>query len=175
MSLRSIIFGTFELPIHASVGLQQNYQPKPDDELITLENGDEILAYSADEMDVVEVSGDGVIPPGFDSLDFRQPMYVSFTKVKSMASSSHIIVLPTKRRTDSGSTPFARALVNDNWVDVSIDIVSDTATLGQPAGATQWMVYWFPKYWAWVSRPVQGGGRGNDFNWSLTVREKPNG
>lgn len=175
MSLRSLIFGTYELPMHASLNLQQNYSPKEDDEYLTMENGDEKLRYSADEMDIVEVSGNGVIPPGFDGLDYRQPMYVSFSKAKSIESSSHIIVLPIKRRSDTGSTPFGKALINNHWVDVSINLVGDTATLGQPAGASKWMVYYFPKIYAFVTRPVQGGGRGNDFNWSLTVREKLDG
>lgn len=177
MSIRSILFGSFALQVHASLDLQQNYFPKHNRTYIQLQDGDEVQQKSFSGLIDAEITGKGIIPPGLHSLDFDNPMYVSFSKARRIRGVTTAIVLPTKRRSDAGSEPFAKALTQAGQViDVSMSMAGDTANLVDPGvPVSEYFVYYFPKIYAWVEEPTEGGGRGNDFNWSIRVREKKNG
>lgn len=175
MMPRSLKFGSFELPVHAAINLDTQYTPKHNRAYLTLANGDEIVRKTFSGLYYVDVSGNGIIPSGLNGLDFDAPMTVGFTKAMELSTTSTSVVLPAKRRSDSGSEPFAKAIsASGKIIDVDMTLSTNTVTITPPSGVTvsQYVVYYFPELYGWVEEPVQSGGRGNDYSWSIRFREK---
>lgn len=118
-----------------------------------------------------EITGTGYIPVGLVNLDFTQTQVVSCIAPKAVTQNTNVVTLPTDRRTDTGSLPYARALVSGKWQSAASSLVGDDLTITDPGGATQFQGVYFPEITCMVQEPREGLNIGTGFNWSITAEQ----
>jgi hypothetical protein len=114
------------------------------------------------------IGASGWIPPGLDGLDYTGTLELRSTQISNMQSAGLVFTLPTTPRPDL--TPWALALVGDQWVDAGVSTLAGVSTVTAVAGATLYQVLWLPVYTVSADRPTKtqaGGGQ----SWAITWEE----
>ncbi|WP_330114924.1 hypothetical protein SA496_01255 [Pseudomonas sp. JS3066] len=120
--------------------------------------------------EAITVSGQGWMGPGFDGLDFTQPLELRCTKPLELETPSLVGQLPTQWRPDV--PPWAFAWVEGELVRTSISMVDMAYTLTAVAGATSYRIHWMPVYTVFCPKPERGmQAEDNTHDWSFTAEE----
>jgi hypothetical protein len=118
------------------------------------------------------ISGQGWIPPGFDLLDYAEPLEMSCIALRAITSGSNVITLPAARRTDRGFEPFAYATVDGGKRDTPLALSGDTATVATVTGAAFYTVCYYPKLTVFADPPTQRHDAIADkYSWDFEARE----
>jgi hypothetical protein len=116
------------------------------------------------------ISAQGFIPPGLDGLDYSAPLELRSTQVSSMQSAGLVFTLPSTPRPDQ--SPWAFALVGDQFVDAAISTVAGVSTVTVVPGASLYQVWWLPVYSVFATRPPKSQSSASaSHGWSIAWAE----
>jgi len=131
----------------------------------------QIYAGSQNKL-LVELSAtDMPAPAGLASLDPAQSYTLRCGAPRTLAGLTHVIALPTARRTDAGYEPRGWAVVNGRRVLTPCNVAADTATLDAVTGASGYGVDYYPEIAGLVDFEDTANGGQARYAWRLTVRE----
>lgn len=168
---RDLIIGGITVSQDARISINQTYKTLSAISNRRLANGSLVSRNTWNGKLETMITCTGYIPSGLQSLDYTSTMTVSCIAPKGISSASNAITLPTTRRTDAGSLPFGRKLVNGKWEDASSSLVGDVLTITLDASATQYQAVYFPEFTAIVSEPNDGLNIGQGFSWSIKAEQ----
>lgn len=172
--MRKINFqlGTVAVPVLAAgTEIKQNYSPLGGRALIRTLNGTGVRQSHWRKTKIV-TTGTGWIPAGLQELNYDQSMVLKCSAARQQQSGSNVFALPTTRRSDVGFTPLGAALVNDSWVESSVVVVVNTATVQIVPSATGYRVVWFPEFTVHADPPTEDNDLAEaTFSWTLTAEE----
>lgn len=173
MTIRTLEIGGLQLPIGASHGIEQNIEPFGGSSLLRMMAGNGVKQTHWKRLRV-RISGNGVIPPGLQALDYSQPMTIKCAGVRSIVSASNIITLPAARRSDTGYEPYGLAqLPRGDMVGTICNVVGNVATLAAVTGAIGYAACYWPQLTVFADEPtervdVRRGAR----SWDLIAEEQ---
>jgi hypothetical protein len=137
--------------------------------LLRMSNGAGVKMTRYQKM-VGSISGQGWIPPALDGLDYSGPLELRSTQVSSMQSAGLVFTLPTTPRPDQ--SPWAFALVGDQFVDAAVSTVAGVSTVTAVVGASLYQVWWLPVYSVFATRPPKSQSSGTaSHSWSIAWAE----
>lgn len=178
MSVRSLLINGLAIPLHAALDITQSYTPLQASSRTRTRDGSLKPRTVWRGKVSTTISASGTIPPGLQGLDFGQPITLGCIEHDAITvdAPTTAVALPSKRRTDAGSTPYGRALLMmgsvPNWVSTPVSMAGDTANITPVASAVQYQVVWFPELVVWADPPTQTKeGHGPGFRWQLTAEE----
>lgn len=121
----------------------------------------------------VTISASGLSPLGLQDLNYLEPMTLKCGEPRGVRSSSNVISLTTKRRTDAGYEPKGFAyLANRAAVETSISISSHVATLGAVSGAIGYAVFYYPQLSVICNPPDESfQQQDGSVSWTLVAEE----
>lgn len=130
----------------------------------------ETIAWSGKLRTVIR--GHGWAPSGIEGIDYGQDVVIKCAAPRVISSTSNVITIPSARRSDTGHTPTATAIVAGQLVATTISLVGDVATLGVVSGASVYRVQYYPQIIARAVLDDQGTDTGAaTHSWSLTAEE----
>lgn len=113
------------------------------------------------------ISGQGLMPPGLDGLDYSQPLELRSTQVNSMQGTGLVYTLPSTPRPDKA--PWALALVDGRWRSTPCSTVDGVSTVTAVTGADAYQVWWMPVYSVKAQRPPKQ--QSTTHSWSIAWEE----
>lgn len=113
------------------------------------------------------ISGQGLMPPGLDGLDYSQPLELRTIQVNSAQGTGLVYTLPSTPRPDKA--PWALALVEKRWRATPCSTVDGVVTVTAVAAAEAYQVWWMPVYSVYAQRPPKQ--QGNAHSWSIAWEE----
>lgn len=166
-----LILGGVRVPIHASMEFQQSYEPIGGHAMHRLNNGTLVKQFRWRKI-ATSITARGTIPPALLSLDYDGTLVMDCAAPRSLGGTGLVYSLPAARRTDTGYTPRARALVGERWVPAQIDITDHVATLTAVANAVQYQVWYWPRLTVYCEPPSeQTDTMEADCGWTLNAEE----
>lgn len=171
LNVRVLIVDGVEVPVQASHGFTQRYLEQESKARRRFLGGGLWQRKVWGGKIRTEISGDGVAPAGIQELDTDNPITLACVASRGINSASNVIVLPAARRADTGSEPFGFAVVDEQMVPTTCNVVTNTATLGVVAGANQYQVRYFPLITVLADPLEEDLSRGGSTGWSLTCEE----
>lgn len=159
------------VPQHAALDLEQTYEP------IGGYTTRRMLSGAGSKQTHwlklrTTIRGSGWIPAGLDGLDFSAPMELKCIKPRAVTSAANVFTIPAARRSDAGYEPAGRALVDGQWVESSVGMVGNTATVAAVAEATQYQVLYYPQLQVIADPPREVlDASGAAYSWSLNCEE----
>lgn len=173
MTVRTLLINGAPVPLMASLDVQQNYTPLQAVYRQRTADGtlDQTALWSGKL--AVETVGSGRIPAGLAAVDFLSSFTLACISHRAINSASATITIPSARRADTGSTPYARALVGSTWIDAEVaSLVGDVMTITPVTGASQYQAVWFPLLTVRADPPVESkSSRGPEFQWVLNAEQ----
>lgn len=168
--------GGITIPLDSVIGgLHQTYQQAQPRTLKRKVNGDALLLDGAASNKLrTRISGRGWVIAGLDGLDYTQVMTLKCIKPRGINSASNVISIPAARRSDTEFLPLGFACLSDGQrIPTTIDIVSDTATLGVVSGAVIYQVEYYPQLQVNIVQPPDESFDRSDvnFTWSIVAEE----
>lgn len=168
MSQPKIILGGIPLVLHAGVP-DLSEEPIGGETLLRMSDGTGVPMTHWQKM-AGSISGQGWMPPGLDGLDFSQPLELRSTQVNSMQGAGLVYTLPSTPRPDV--SPWAFALIGDDWRPTTCSTVAGVATVTAVAGAEAYQVWWMPVYSVKAQRPPKQQSSGSaTHSWSIPWEE----
>lgn len=165
--------GALEIPNRAALDLEQTYEPMGGETTLRTIDGTGIKQTTWAKTRIT-ITGGGWMPPGLSALDTAGQLVVACIVPRAInCDASRQATLPTGRRSDSGHTPWAWAIMPDGSVLASeVSIVSHVATVAAVTGAVGYQVLYYPQLTCWVNRPTESGSRTEGgWHWSITAEE----
>ena len=172
-TVRQLVVAGVDVPVWAMIDISQRYEPiQATTRRRFLDGGGWQRTTWNGKLRTV-ITGSGVIPAGLGEIDYTTSFSLWCVAHRSVQHASTGILIPSARRTDTGSTPYGRALVGDKWIATDVaSIVTDTVNLVAVSGATQYQVCYFPKITVFADPPFEDKPQhGPTFGWSLTAEE----
>lgn len=164
------MIGGIEIPIRSSHSLVQNYDPVQSVARLRMSGGNLVQQTAWSGKLSTQISADGVIPAGIQSLDYSQSIIIKCVAERTVASVSNVITVPSERRADYGVE--GRALLDGVWQSTPVVMSVDEATLTVVVGATQYQAIYWPELVCFCDPPSETrNARTNDYGWSLTGEE----
>lgn len=118
-----------------------------------------------------EVSAQSTVPPGVEDMVRDQEFALSCIQPMVVNGASTTIVIPAARRSDTGYTPVAHAIVDGVLTSTSISISTNTCTLGTVSGADSYRVTYWPVLTMRGDVNVSFDRYQGLYNWTLTAEE----
>ena len=171
MTVRTLIVGGVTVPLHAGYEITQNYEPLQARTVLRYASGTAVLRETWTGKIATEIRGRGAVPAGLQSVDYSAAVEIACVGHRAVTSTSNVITLPAARRTDTGSTPYARAWVGDDWQTTNVTVVTNTATCDVVASATAYQVVYFPKISCFAQPPQEDYTQNTGFGWVLRAEE----
>lgn len=165
--------GSITLPRLAGLDLEQTYEILGGESILRTISGTGIKQSTWSKLRTT-ISGGGWIPPSLASLDATTQQTVACFVARAIpCDGSRQATLPAARRSDTGYTPWAVALMADGSpVLTPVSIVGNVATATSVSGATGYQVHYMPQITAWVSRPSESGNRSDaTYRWEIIAEE----
>jgi hypothetical protein len=162
--------GAVQVPLAASLGLQQSYEPLGGYTLLRLMSGAAVKQQHWLKLRT-NISADGWIPDALQALDYSASMTLKCVAPRAVVSASNTIVLPAARRSDAA--PFGFAVMADGSLrDTPGSLAADTLTLAVVSGAIRYVAHYYPQLTVFAEPPstrfdVAGASAG----WVLTAEE----
>ncbi|MOA18674.1 hypothetical protein D3C78_1390080 [compost metagenome] len=117
-------------------------------------------------------SGSGWLDPGFDALDYSQPLELLCVKPRAMDGTGLTFALPPAEQRRSDEQPWGLARVGDRWVETALVLAGAEAQLTAVAGATAYRVCWYPRYVVFTNGPASDFDESTGlYDWSLTAEQ----
>lgn len=172
MTIKTLVLGTVEVPVWASMALTQRYTPIEAASVLRFMSG---TAFKQSRWQKIstQIASRGNVPPGLDALDYTQPMTLKCIAEKSIVSPSNVIVLPAARRSDAGHVPhgFAENAAGQ-LIRTPLALAADTATLTVVSGAVRYVAMYFPQITVYAAPPqLDIDEAAASFGWSLDAQE----
>jgi hypothetical protein len=168
--MRYLIIGGIEVPLKASYGLSQDYEPVQAVNRPRMMDGSlkQQTAWSGKLKTVI--SGNGNMPPGIDTLDYSSAITIQCIAEQAVSSVSNLISVPSARRADYGVE--GRALVAGVWQSTPVSLSVDTATLTIVPGATLYQAVYWPELVCYCDPPSQKrNARTSSYSWQIQAEE----
>jgi len=166
------VLDNIEVPIECFEGFNQSYEELTASGIIRMSDGTAIKQTAWKGKIKIQTSGNGWAPVGLTGLDYENSMLFKCAIPRAIDDATVNITLPAARRSDSGYTPIGFAVVNNELVETTINIVTNAATLGVVAGATAYRVHYWPELTVFVKEPPENWDRsGNSFGWSFEAEQ----
>lgn len=176
-------FTTFELgtvivPIHSAYELSQTYEPLGGFATIRMLNGAALKQQNWEKIGTT-ITGNGVIPPGLEGLDYSLSHLMKCAAPRAVTSTATVIVIPAERRTDGEFAPTGWAYTDPEgknrglWEETPIiSTVVDTVTLTPVVGALNYQVRYFPEFEVFAEKPNQNiDVHPKTQGWTLTAEQ----
>lgn len=168
--MRSLIIGGIEIPIRASHVLSQSYTPIQATSRPRMADGTLKQQTSWGNKLETEISADGVMPAGLQSLDYSQSIIIKCVAERAISSGSNVITVPVARRADYGVE--GRAIVGNTLVKTPVVMAGDVATLTTVAGATLYQAIYWPELVCFCDPQSETRGvRSADYGWTFKGEE----
>lgn len=131
------------LPAHAVGKIVQEYSPIGGFSTMRLGAGTAIRQARWRKL-ATTLSASGLIPPGTAAINWDLPVVLGCVEPRSIQSVSPVITLPAARRSDAA--PYALAVADDGRKlrATPVSVAGDVATLDVIAGASAYLVYYYP-------------------------------
>ena len=193
MSYRKLIFQNttsgspqVDLPVHATLELTQSYEPLYARTTYRHLDGSAAVRQQWSGKLATEISGRGIIPPGFSQLDFDDSMRISCIQHRSVTSTGTTITIPAARRSDVQHTTKAGTLATGSWYARAWDgdtysTATGTTSTGAPnvvnitlvtgESHDHYEVIYLPKLTVVCERPVESYQQNEGWSWSLRAEE----
>ena len=165
--------GSIEISRLAGLDLEQTYEIIGGETILRTINGTGIKQSTWSKLRTT-ISGGGWLPPGLATLDATTQQTVAcFVPRAIPCDVNRQATLPAARRSDTGYTPWAVALMPDGSAqETAVSIQSNVATATAVNGALGYQVNYLPSFTAWVSRPSESGNRGDaTYRWEIIAEE----
>lgn len=166
--------GSLSIQLLAALDLDQSYEPIGGESIFRTASGLGIK-QSTWAKTRITTSGSGWMPAGLESLDVNQQLVLACIVPRAVPAdfSTRQATLPTKRRSDSGGTPWGLAIMPDgSVVQTSATLAGNVATLAAVTGAVDYVAMYLPQFTVWASRPTDSGQRGTaSYAWQLVCEE----
>lgn len=167
------ILGGITVPVECFAEFDQSYEPLERTSIRRMSDGTGRKQTAWDGKLIVKTSGSGWAPLGLSGLDYQNPLLFSCADPRSITAASNIITIPAERRTDAGYTPIGFAIVNNELVETSLSLATNTATLGIVSGATAYRVHYWPEITVLVKQPLENWNKsGNAHGWSFDAEQE---
>lgn len=164
-----LLIGGIPIPPHAGIS-SQRYEPLGGSTLLRMASGAGKKRTHWNKLKTT-ISGSGWLPLALQSLDFSSPIQIACIQPRSLGSpTSRVFALPSNRRTDVA--PWGWALVGHEWVEVSLVLQGDQATLSEVTGASLYQVNWLPLLTVYMEDPSSEMNLdGATYNWTIDAEE----
>jgi hypothetical protein len=166
------------VPVHVSAaGLTQSYQELVSQTLYRKMDGSAAVRRSWKGKIRTDIQGRGLVPHGLQALcTATGTVTVSCIGHRSVRSASNVITIPAARRTDTGSTWYARKWNNDVYTSATGTTTTGaphTVTITLASGETNegYEIVYGPKLTGYPSLSEETYTQNDGFSWSLTVEE----
>lgn len=176
--------GGIKVSPQGALSFSQSYSDEEGSSILRMMSGAAIKQSAWSKLNVT-TTGTGQYPPGLGALDYTQPLTMKCAQPREVTSASNVIALPAGRRTDTGFTPIAFALLSPTggdslldprWQPAELALASNIATVTPVSGALQYQVWYWPQISVFAKlQPVdwsgQPAGSGHAYSWTLEARE----
>ena len=166
------------IPVHGNAaGLTQTYTDLRAQTLYRYLDGGAAVRRQWSGKVRTEISGRGVVPAGIAALcSATGAVTLSCIGHRSVRSQSNVITIPAARRTDSGSTWYARSWDGDVYAAATGTTSSgapNEVTITLASGETHdgYEVIYFPKIVGYPELSQEGYTQNDGFGWTLVVEE----
>ncbi len=175
-----------ELPVHATLELTQSYEPLYARTTYRHLDGSAAVRQQWSGKLATEISGRGIIPPGFSQLDFDATMTIACIQHRSVTSTGTAITIPATRRADVQHATKAGTLTTGSWYARAWDAdtystATGTTSTGAPNTVTislatgeshdHYEVVYLPLLTVIAERPVESFTQNEGWSWSLRAEE----
>lgn len=113
------------------------------------------------------ISGQGLMPPGLDGLNFKQPMELRTTQVANIVGPGRVHAPTSTPRPDVA--PWAYALVDGQWARTPCVYAGGVITIEEREGAELYQACWMPVYSVFAKRPPKS--QSTSHGWSIPWEE----
>ena len=112
------------------------------------------------------VSGNGMMPPGLDGLNYSVPLELRLTEVENMVGPGPEFLLTSTPREDKAPWAFYQ-LEDQLWHRCACSFADGVVTVPPVAGAIRYQVAWMPVYSVFTDKPpkTQNTSHGWSFSW----------
>ncbi len=118
------------------------------------------------------VSATGYLDPALDLLDYSRPLELLCVTPRWLPGTGLVYQLPPAAQRRSDVAPWAIALQGEHWVDTSLTLEGDQATLAAIPHARGYRVGWLPRLIVLTDGVIYDKDQGSDLvSWSLEARE----
>lgn len=132
------------------------------------------------------LSGSGILPIGISQLDYTGEIVLRCGAPRSIMAVGNVIAMPPYRVDNDGNptttaeyreddiySPTGLAWVNGFWQPTPVAIAGNVATMTTVAGASRYMVQYFPELvMLFPERPSESYDSNGDTSWSFTAVQK---
>lgn len=171
MNAHDIKIAGITLAFDSAYQLSQTYETLGGRALLRMLSGAGVLQSHWAKVRTV-IRGTGRFPDQLAGVDWSASFSIECAAPLGIHSANTTVTIPAARRTDWA--PFAKALVGGRLVSTPMSIAVNTCTLTAVAGATSYMVYYFPTLTCYAvappSRSFDGRTQGNN-GWELIAEE----
>lgn len=168
--LPDVMLGGLPLLLHSGPP-RQSIEPATEGRTRTRLAGGALVQMTHFRKVTIAIAGSGYMGPGFNGLDYSQPLELRCTQQRSMTSTSLTLTLDGTPRPDFA--PWALALVGRAWLPTPVAVDGRAATVTAVADAQLYRVEWMPVYTVFADPPSEAldpSGSGN-WEWSFTCEE----
>ncbi|MNQ83219.1 hypothetical protein D3C85_982920 [compost metagenome] len=119
---------------------------------------------------VIAISGSGWMGPGFEGLDFSEPLELRCTQQDSLTTTALTGTIPGTPRPDKA--PWALAFIEGDWTLTPVAMAGLDFTITEVPGALQYQVCWMPLFTVFCRPPRRAMDPSNNTHtWSFTAEE----
>lgn len=167
-----LVLGGVSIIQHTGVGpIRQRYEPIGGSTTLRL-NGGTGIKMTNWARTATTASGSGDLDPALDGLDYSQPLELLCVSPRAMIGTARQFALPPAAQRRPDVAPWGWAHAQGRWIDTTVALVGDSATLAEVSGATAYRVSWLPRLVVFA-QPLskefdEATGR---YDWSLSAEE----
>lgn len=156
MSFKTLKIGSLEIPVRSAIDADQSYTAIGGETVLRTISGAGIRQETWKRIRTT-INGGGWLPAGLAAIDTTVSVDVACIAPQArVADVNRQATLPAARRSDAGHTPWAFALLPDGGLaNTTLGIAGNVATAGAVAGATGYLIHYFPLLHCWINRPTQ--------------------
>lgn len=170
----SLLIGSVSIPQIAALDLDQQYQPIGGEAILRACSGRGIKQMTYQRLRIT-TSGSGWLPAGLAELDFTAQHVLGCVVPRGVPAvfATRQATLPAARRSDSGFTPFATALLpGGQAMSTPVSLAGNVATCTAVTDAVAYRVNYYPAPTVWLMRPSESGSQSDaSYRWELIAEE----
>jgi hypothetical protein len=165
-----IKIGAISIPDEAAFDIRQSYTPLGGKALLRTKNGAAILQQRWQKLSST-ITGSGWLPDGLDAVDVSASQAVYCIAPLSVLSASNVITIPRTFRTDGDYVAQGVAIVGGEMLATPAAVAGQVATLTVVAGATQYMVVYYPVITGFITVDRQFDEANQLQSWTIDVQQ----
>jgi hypothetical protein len=162
-----------DIPTESMLSFDQEYDDLAQRDLRRTADNSAIVRMTGAAKLTTTIRAQGLAPAGLADLDLGTTHEIGCAMPNSVRGAGTSITLPAARRTDSGHTPIAFALVNGRLVETAIsDITANVATIDPVSGETGgYLVWYWPLITAVIVSNTATAAGSADYGWQIEAEE----